>query len=220
MSKIQITLCFSLIILLYTIFVGYLLHDINKKNEKYYELNMDYHRIIDDNKRISKNNYILKTTNNILVKKLELKKYIMSVNPNVNESDINETVNAIYEYGIYIGVDPLLLTSIIEVESTFYTDAQSNKGAMGLMQLTSITKTHIELKEYNKFVRLNSPVQRNISRGTLYFGELLNKYSGDIKSSLIAYHIGPYAFEKHGITKAGAIYVDKVFDRYDKVTNM
>ena len=91
------------------------------------------------------------------------------------------------------GLDPALLMSVIMVESRFRSDAVSEKGAIGLMQL--LPSTAVELAD-----QLNLPWQgdvhlldprTNIELGTHYLSSLIEIFHGDVSLALTAYNKGP-----------------------------
>lgn len=101
-----------------------------------------------------------------------------------------EVVN---KYSEEYEIDPLMVYSIIKVESSFNENAESNKGARGLMQITPSTGEWIaeklNIKDFNSD-KLFSP-ETNIMMGTWYFGYLTKKFDGDINLAIAAYNAGP-----------------------------
>ena len=107
-------------------------------------------------------------------------------------------------------VDPLLVQSIIEVESGYNPHAVSPKGAEGLMQLTPPTARMLGVG--NTF----NPGE-NIEAGVKYLKYLQDLYKDD-RLALAAYNAGPGAVEKYKQIppyQETRQYVDKVGKRYD-----
>ena len=86
-------------------------------------------------------------------------------------------------------VDPLLVHSIIKVESNYNANAVSNKGAQGLMQLTPSTARMLGVS--NSF-----DPQQNIEAGVKYLKYLKDLYNDD-RLALAAYNAGPGAVDKY-----------------------
>lgn len=89
------------------------------------------------------------------------------------------------------GLDPYLVTSVIRVESNFDPQAESPKGALGLMQLMPDTAewaaTKINL-EYSR-EKLFDP-DFNITLGCWYLSLLTSQYDGNTAAVLAAYNGG------------------------------
>jgi soluble lytic murein transglycosylase-like protein len=108
-------------------------------------------------------------------------------------------------------IDPHLIRAVIRVESDFKSDARSNKGAMGLMQLMPDTaRLHNVMDAYNP--------NDNVEGGVRHLRMLLDRFRGDLGLTLAAYNAGIGAVEKYrGIppfleTKD---YVRRVLHHYD-----
>jgi soluble lytic murein transglycosylase-like protein len=86
-------------------------------------------------------------------------------------------------------VDPLLVHSMIKVESNYNVHAVSNKGAEGLMQLTPSTARMLGVS--NSF-----DPQQNIEAGVKYLKYLKDLYKDD-RLALAAYNAGPGAVDKY-----------------------
>jgi len=95
------------------------------------------------------------------------------------------------EAGKY-GIDPLLIVSIIRVESSFNRTARSEKGAMGLMQIMPETgfwvAEQIGLENFSDEAFYDPLV--NISLGTWYLNDLLRQFNADLYPVLAAYNGG------------------------------
>jgi len=83
-------------------------------------------------------------------------------------------------------IDPELIASVINAESSFRRHAVSKKGAVGLMQLLPTTAEWVV--GHNDF-DLTDP-KTNIMIGVQYLRYLLDKF-GDTKTALMAYNAGP-----------------------------
>ncbi len=88
-------------------------------------------------------------------------------------------------------VDPDLIRAVIKTESDFNSNARSNKGAMGLMQLMPDTaRLHNVSDAFNP--------DENVEGGVRHLRMLLERYQGNLELSLAAYNAGAGAVEKHG----------------------
>lgn len=81
------------------------------------------------------------------------------------------------------GVNPALVQAVIAQESGGKTDAVSEKGARGLMQLMPETAKELG-------VNPDDPAQ-NIRGGVKYLSQLLQRYGGNEEYALMAYNWGP-----------------------------
>ena len=90
-------------------------------------------------------------------------------------------------------LDPLMVYSIIKIESSFNENAESNKGARGLMQITPSTGEWIaeKLKIENFDSNDLFLPETNIMLGTWYFNYLIEKFDNDINLAIAAYNAGP-----------------------------
>ncbi|VAX18045.1 Soluble lytic murein transglycosylase precursor [hydrothermal vent metagenome] len=117
--------------------------------------------------------------------------------------------NAALQYGL----DPMLVKSVIKIESGFQRFAISPKGAKGLMQL--MPQTAKEMKVKNIF-----DAAQNINGGSRYLKLMLDKF-GSTRLALAAYNAGPTAVKKHkGVPPYPETknYVKKVFAAYKRLT--
>ncbi len=108
-------------------------------------------------------------------------------------------------------VDADLIRAVIKAESDFRSNARSNKGAMGLMQLMPETaRLHNVADAYDP--------NENVEGGVRHLKMLLSRYQGDLELSLAAYNAGSAAVEKHGGVPPFAEtkeYVRRVLRYYD-----
>ena len=86
-------------------------------------------------------------------------------------------------------VDPLLVHSIIRVESNYNPDAVSPKGAQGLMQLMPPTARGMGVTD-------SFDPRQNIEAGVRYLKYLQDMYKDD-RLALAAYNAGPGAVQKY-----------------------
>lgn len=87
-------------------------------------------------------------------------------------------------------VDPLLVHSVIQVESAYNKYAVSPKGAMGMMQLMPATARSLGVR--NPF-----DPRENIEAGVRYLKQLQDTF-GDLRHALAAYNAGPGAVSRYG----------------------
>jgi soluble lytic murein transglycosylase-like protein len=87
-------------------------------------------------------------------------------------------------------LDPDLVNSVIHAESGFNSRAVSPKGARGLMQLMPGTATQLGVS--NAF-----DPQANVTGGSRYLRELLERYNFDLVKALAAYNAGPQRVEQY-----------------------
>lgn len=89
------------------------------------------------------------------------------------------------------GLEPKLLTTVIEVESGFRPCAISDKGAQGLMQIMPDTAERLSVKD-------PFDAKQNIDAGAKYLKELITRYSGNLALALSAYNAGPDKLDPAG----------------------
>ncbi len=88
--------------------------------------------------------------------------------------------------------DPLLVMSVIKVESNFLRGAKSRRGALGLMQIMPATAKEIA-RELNLKTFQESDLENpdlNIRFGILYLSKLRKEFGDDDPTVLAAYNAG------------------------------
>lgn len=104
----------------------------------------------------------------------------------------------VYKYSTQYDLDPFLVFSIIRVESNFNSQAQSKKGAKGLMQITDKTgewaAKEIGVNNYTSDMLFDP--KYNIMFGCWYFNNLIKQFNGNIVLALAAYNGGSGNVEK------------------------
>ncbi len=109
-------------------------------------------------------------------------------------------------------LDPDLVNSVIHAESGFNPRAVSPKGASGLMQLMPSTANHLGVSN------IFDP-QANVTGGSRYLRELLERYNFDLLKALAAYNAGPERVEQYrGIPpfRETRAYVARIIHEYNK----
>jgi hypothetical protein len=127
--------------------------------------------------------------------------------PGVENARIEQSVQrAARRYGL----SPMLIKAVIKAESNFRTDAVSDAGARGLMQLMPRTAESMGVEDA-------FDIEQNIDGGSKYLRRMLDRFDGNLKQALAAYNAGPASV----IRADGAIpyletheYVWKVIDYY------
>jgi soluble lytic murein transglycosylase len=92
-------------------------------------------------------------------------------------------------FAAHFGLDPTLVRAVIQVESGFNRYAQSNKGAMGLMQLMPGTARELQVSD-------PWDPEQNVRAGTAYLRRMLDRF-GEVELALAAYNAGPEAVARH-----------------------
>lgn len=88
------------------------------------------------------------------------------------------------------GVDPALVSAIVEVESGFNPAAVSPKGAVGVMQLIPTTAAQYGVAD-------TRDPQQNLAGGIRYLKDLLATYQGNLPLALAAYNAGQRNVRRH-----------------------
>lgn len=89
------------------------------------------------------------------------------------------------------GLSPVLVASVVAVESNFNPRAVSAKGALGLMQLMPETASRFAVRD------AFDPAE-NVDAGVRYLKELLQRFGNDLRLALAAYNAGPERVALYG----------------------
>ncbi len=120
-------------------------------------------------------------------------------------SDIWESLRPwqpyIRKYSREFDVDPDLVSAILYIESKGVPDTVSRKGAIGLMQITPLTATHLGVSN------VLDP-EENIRAGVKYIAGLIKKY--DESSALLIYNAGATVLEKDKVPRETKRFVERV----------
>ena len=127
----------------------------------------------------------------------------------VPATDLNQVVNSA---SASFHLDPDLVNSVIHAESGFNSRAVSRKGARGLMQLMPGTASQLGVE--NAF-----DPQANVTGGSRYLRELLERYNFDLVKALAAYNAGPDRVEHYnGVPpfRETQAYVARIVHEYNR----
>jgi hypothetical protein len=109
-------------------------------------------------------------------------------------------------------VDPALVAAVVETESRFRTNARSQVGARGLMQL--MPKTGRWLGAGNLY-----NAEQNVDAGAKYLKYLNRRFDGNLTKTIAAYNAGEGNVRRYnGVPpfRETRSYVKKVMSRYEK----
>jgi soluble lytic murein transglycosylase len=130
--------------------------------------------------------------------------------------DFNKLPDWIYSQSQRYGYDPLLLTALIQTESSFNNWARSHRGALGLMQIRPATghamASEAEIEWVGKPTLFDPGL--NIALGAYYLNKMVLRF-GDLQLALEAYNRGPSSlvrYLKKG--KRPSTYSNKVLKHY------
>lgn len=89
------------------------------------------------------------------------------------------------------GMDPALVMAVVDVESDFDPQAESQRGAKGLMQLSPVTAHSLGLKN-------PADPEANLRAGIRYLSSLKKIFQDDMVLTLAAYNAGPTKVQRAG----------------------
>jgi soluble lytic murein transglycosylase-like protein len=123
---------------------------------------------------------------------LLLRDYLEETRLRIPRATYRSMVDAIADASLRYGVSPETILAVIRIESAFDVDAESEAGAIGLMQILPSTAEEIarELRmSWSGGETLRDPAA-NIEMGTYYLTRLLGRFN-DLSLALAAYNEGP-----------------------------
>ena len=88
-------------------------------------------------------------------------------------------------------LDARLVLAVVEAESAYSPCAVSPMGALGLMQLMPTTAESLQVSD-------PFDPSQNITAGTQYLKQMLERYGGNVAKSLAAYNAGPARVDAAG----------------------
>jgi len=148
-------------------------------------------------------------------------KVISQHNKTMESKEIYEIARTIYEESLKYNFNPLLLTSLIKVESNFDPQVVSDSYAYGLCQVRRFIAPELAEKLGISWdgaeKTLFDPI-KNIKIGTYYLS-ILNRDLEDINLAIIAYNQGPYAVQET-LSRSMALdenYLNKVMDYFNSL---
>ncbi len=97
-------------------------------------------------------------------------------------------------------VDPALIYSVAAAESAFNTEAVSNKGALGLMQIMPATAARYGVSGYALNTGRHNVLEPQVNAyvGSRYLADLLRMFGGNTSLAVAAYNAGEGAVSKYG----------------------
>ncbi len=123
-----------------------------------------------------------------------LTQYIEEFSPAIYHPTAKRISLDIYTESHRAGIDPFLIASMIESESSFRQKARSSRSAYGLMQVQPTTAQFTAKKinaRWKGSQSLLAEQRYNIKIGIGYLKYLESRFDGDTKKALMAYNWGP-----------------------------
>ena len=138
---------------------------------------------------------------------------VTSVGPtggSVNTATFDGNIDALVKQAAQkYGVDPKLVSAVVEAESGGDQSVISSAGAIGVMQLMPETAASLGVDPYD--------TKQNIEGGTMYLSRMIKNFGGDLRKAVAAYNAGPQAVRDYNGVPPYAetqAYVNRVLDMY------
>lgn len=130
-----------------------------------------------------------------IARQVQYVRELISVSRKIPRESLTSLAHAIVRKSRDENVDPILIASIIRVESRFKPHVRSNKGARGLMQLLPSTAKEVARKSSKRVSDIHD-IDSNIELGINYLRHLEDKFNGNLELALVAYNWGPGNLDK------------------------
>jgi peptidoglycan hydrolase-like protein with peptidoglycan-binding domain len=95
------------------------------------------------------------------------------------------------------GIEPRLVRAVAWIESGYQPHVVSNAGAVGVMQVTSATWEFVETVVLGR--KVPRTVDGNIRVGAAFLDNLIERFDGNVRKALAAYHQGPHSVRTRGL---------------------
>jgi len=133
------------------------------------------------------------------------------------QTTVNDIAASIHEASRRYKLPPEMILAVIRIESAFDINAQSDKGAVGLMQILPSTAQEIaqELRMDWRGEQILRDPQANIEMGAYYLTKLIAQFN-NLSVALAAYNHGPGRIAELSEAKADLPmeYSEKVLSHY------
>lgn len=132
------------------------------------------------------------------VREDDILRFILRYSEDFSRSQARKLAKTINKECDQYDLDPFLILAVIQVESNFSPKAVSNKGAIGLMQVTPSTAEYLAEKmgiSIRGYKSLHDPFI-NVRLGIYYLSILQDRFN-NIEHTLMAYNFGPGRFEDY-----------------------
>ena len=146
-----------------------------------------------------------------------LTNYIQTKNSSLSAQEADVLAKNIIYYSYKYNVDPLVMTSLIDAESTFHKTAVSPAGAIGLGQIMPDTAVALGVNPWD--------ASQNIEGACSYLSTQIKNFSHfqyPVEMALAAYNAGPYAVREYGGIppyRETQNYVSKIREKYFSLYN-
>ena len=95
------------------------------------------------------------------------------------------------------GIQPRLIRAVAWIESGYQPHVVSNAGAVGVMQVTPATWEFVQTVVLGR--KVPRTVDGNIRIGVAFLDNLIERFDGNVRTALAAYHQGPHSVRQRGL---------------------